>query len=131
MKHNFSFYPLSSVFNHLSVFYGSFTNTSKQVIILRNPLLCYTVPRTFLVEVILNFSKYSLGKIIKNGPYHLNHNSRTMRIFNFYGLCWIGYRYIDYFLICIKDLVGFLGTQGLDINLSKYGFLGTQGQVQL
>ncbi len=42
-----------------------------------------------------------------------------MRIFNFYGLCRIGYGYIDYFLICIKDLVGFLGTQGLDINPSK------------
>ena len=42
-----------------------------------------------------------------------------MRIFNFYGLCRIGYGYIDYFLIRIKDLVGFLGTQGLDINLSK------------
>ncbi len=39
---------------------------------------------------------------------------RTMRIFNFYGLCRIGYRYIDYFLIRIRDLVGFLGTQGLD-----------------
>ena len=38
-----------------------------------------------------------------------------MRIFNFYGLCWIGYGYIDYFLIHIKDLVGFLDTQGLDI----------------
>ena len=42
-----------------------------------------------------------------------------MRIFNFYGLCRIGYGYIDYFLIRIKDLVGFLGTQGLDINPSK------------
>ncbi len=43
-----------------------------------------------------------------------------MRIFNFYGLCRIGYGYIDYFLIRIKDLVGFLGTQGLDINLHQY-----------
>ena len=32
--------------------------------------------------------------------------------FNFYGLCRIGYGCIDYFLIHIKDLVGFLGTQG-------------------
>ncbi len=30
-------------------------------------------------------------------------NIRTMQIFNFYGLCRIGYRYIDYFLIRIRD----------------------------
>ncbi len=40
-----------------------------------------------------------------------------MRIFNFYGLCRIGYGYIDYFLIRIKDLVGFSGTQGVDIHI--------------
>ncbi len=37
----------------------------------------------------------------------------------------IGYGYIDYFLIHIKDLVRFLGIQGLDINL----FLGIQGPI--
>ncbi len=40
-------------------------------------------------------------------------------VFNFYGLCRIGYGYIDYFLIRIKVLARFLGTQGLDINPSK------------
>ena len=52
-----------------------------------------------------------------------------MRIFNFYGLCRIGYGYIDYFLIRIKDLVRFLGTQGLPIYTDLYGFLGTQGPI--
>ncbi len=66
-----------------------------------------------------------------------------MRIFNFYGLYRIGYGYIAYFLIRIKDLVGFLGTQGLDINANHTSgfyrflpiytdlnrFLGTQGPI--
>ncbi len=44
-------------------------------------------------------------------PVCVNDYFRTMRTFNFYGLCRIGYGYIDYFPIRIKDLVGFLGTQ--------------------
>ncbi len=50
---------------------------------------------------------------------------RTMQIFNFYGLCRIGYGYIDYFLIRIKDLIGFLGAQGLDIR--EWSFITGRG----
>ncbi len=35
-------------------------------------------------------------------------SNRTIRISNFYRLCRIGYGYIDYFLIRIKDLVRFI-----------------------
>ena len=47
---------------------------------------------------------------------------RTIWIFNVYGIYRIGYGYIDYFLIHIKDLFGFLGTQGLNIYLSNTDF---------
>ncbi len=39
---------------------------------------------------------------VKGGHY------RTIRILNFYRLCRIGYGYIDYFLIRIRDLYGFI-----------------------
>ncbi len=70
--------------------------------------------------------KLDIGKLLKSYGLQVVY-VRTMWIFNCYGLCRIGYGYIDYFLIRIKDLVGFLGTQGLDINL--YRFLGTQGPI--
>ncbi len=53
---------------------------------------------------------------------------RTLRIFNFYGLGRIGYGYIDFCLIRIKDLYRFLGTQHSVKNPS--GFLGTQGSIK-
>ena len=62
-------------------------------------------------EIFVNSRKFPAREY-----YYLH--SRTMQIFNFYGLCRIGYGYIDYFLIRIKDLVRFLDTQGPDINLS-------------
>ena len=39
--------------------------------------------------------------------YHRGKN-RTLWIFNFYRLSWIGYGYVDFFLIHIEDLYGFL-----------------------
>ncbi len=47
---------------------------------------------------------------------------RIIQIFNFYGLCQIGCGYIDYFLICIKDLYGFINGPWLPkirVNLCK------------
>ncbi len=44
---------------------------------------------------------------------------RTIRICNFYRLCRIGYGYIDYFLIRIKDLYGFIIGPWVPKNLYK------------
>ncbi len=41
---------------------------------------------------------------------------RRLWIFNFYRFSWIKYSYIDHFLIRIKDLYGFLGTQDPDLD---------------
>ena len=55
------------------------------------------------------------------------YENRALPICNLYGSDWIEYGYIDFFLMCIKDLHGFVVAHGPDVNPGRAYLLHSMG----